>query len=120
MIAQVRAFIEANSGAQFPLIDRDASEGYPANWRQPYQSGWRKTGDQEAVIYLCFPERFKSVICEGYDYRDVCQALLKAGILLTDGTATDKRHTKKMPAPNVKGRMPFFVLDATRLFDRAA
>ncbi|MDM4770843.1 DUF927 domain-containing protein [Solimonas sp. SE-A11] len=119
MIAQVRRFIEENGAAQFPLID-DEKDGYPSNNKLPYQSGWRKSGANGALIYMCFRERFRSVICNGYDYRDVCAALQKAGMLITDGGTGEARYTKKMPAPNVTTRMHFYVIDGNMLFSSVA
>jgi len=119
MIAQVRRFIEENGASQFPLID-DEKDAHPSNNRLPYQSGWRKTGSNSALIYMCFRERFKSVICNGYDYREVCAALLKANVLLADGGEGEKRYTKKMSAPNVQVRIGFYVIDGNALFSSSA
>jgi putative DNA primase/helicase len=113
MVAQVRAFIEQHGGSQYQSID---DEGITASHEQRimYRAGWRKQRDG-ATLYMTYPEKFKNQVCEGYDHREVCRALLAAGILVPQDGA-DKRFTRKERVPNAKNPVPFYCIDGDRLF----
>lgn len=87
MVRQVRQFFEAHGGARFQSIgSKDYSTGdggEESEVRVINRAGFRKTIEL-SQCYLTFPEIFRNEVCAGFDYRRVCEELLKRGVLRTN------------------------------------
>lgn len=115
MIAQVRAYIEANGSAQFPDISEDVDkEGFAIS-----RAGFRKVDRMGKKHYLVLVERFKKDVCRGFEPRDVCRALDASGILKKQAGVRD-RYTVKERTPLSEKPIDVYALDAARLFDYEA
>lgn len=128
MIAQVRGFIEAHSGARFQDIGstRSVSADYSRKGEPDYHSaiddaagddierriinraGYRKREAGGRTLYLVFPETFHKEVCEGFEPRAVCAALAAAGVL---AKPEGDRYTSKHSTPQASKRLPFYALD---------
>ena len=70
ILAQVKAFFEANGSSRFECITPDPIHPEKINNRAGY---WKIEGGEK--VYLVFSEQFKKEICKGLDYRKVAKVL---------------------------------------------
>ena len=70
VLAQVKAFFEANGSSRFECITPDPIHPEKINNRAGY---WKIEGSEK--VYLVFSEQFKKEICKGFDYRKVAKVL---------------------------------------------
>lgn len=70
ILAQVKAFFEANGSSRFECITPDPMHPEKINNRAGY---WKFEGNEK--VYLVFSEQFKKEICKGFDYRKVAKVL---------------------------------------------
>jgi uncharacterized protein (DUF927 family) len=70
ILAQVKAFFEANGSSRFECITPDPIHPEKINNRAGY---WKIEGGEK--VYLVFSEQFKKEICKGFDYRKVAKVL---------------------------------------------
>ena len=91
IIAQVKAFFEANESSRFEAITPD-----PENQeRIVNRVGYWKIEKDEKIFYV-LPEQFKNEVCKGYDSRKVAKVLMEHHLLEHD-TA---KKTKTVRLPN--------------------
>ncbi|TAM37736.1 MAG: DUF927 domain-containing protein, partial [Burkholderiaceae bacterium] len=82
MLAQVRAFLEANGEARFTPWDADEHAPRTIN-----RAGYRK-GSADGLTYYVEREAFKREVCKGFDPQAVARALKSAGALQSDKDGT--------------------------------
>lgn len=136
MVAQVRAYIEQHGGATFqditdykrtqgrsdaaryadkddPAADPGDSQGSSDHERKIiHRSGYRWQEVRGRTVYACFPETFRSKLCEGYEPGEVCKALEAAGVLIRPESSKDSnRYTSKVRVPQASKALEFYQLD---------
>lgn len=70
ILAQVKAFFEANGSSRFECVTPDPLHPEKINNRAGY---WKFEGNEK--VYLVFSEQFKKEICKGFDFRKVAKVL---------------------------------------------
>lgn len=136
MVAQVRAYIEQHGGATFqditeykrtqgrsdaaryaerddPAGDSGDPQGSSDHERKIiHRSGYRWQEAKGRTVYACFPETFRSKLCEGYEPGEVCKALEAAGVLIRPESSKDSnRYTSKVRVPQASKALEFYQLD---------
>jgi putative DNA primase/helicase len=139
MVAQVRAYIEEHGGAGCQdLTEYKRAQGRgdaarygtrddfdPADYdpmaaaneverKTVYRIGYRWREASGRTVYAIYQEAFKDKLCKGYEYTEVCKALIGAKVLLQE-TAAAGRFTKRSRIPAHKDPIPFFQLDGDAL-----
>lgn len=109
MLRQVRRFLEAHGEGRFTYWHRSTDDhsgktlhrvgfrrfvtkdGQSIKSNSDFQSEFgdvksipSSLADDVSVEYFVFPEKFRSEICEGFDYQAVCRVLLEHGCLAPD------------------------------------
>lgn len=80
-INQVRAFLERHGESRFPLWELGAAA---SDRNINNRTGFRRlVEDGERFEYFILPEAYRTMVCEGLDYREVTKVLLERGFLVT-------------------------------------
>lgn len=103
MLAQVRAFLEANGEARFTPWDADEKTPRTIN-----RAGYRQDGENGPTYYI-EPEAFKKEVCKGFDPRAVARALIEKKALEVGG---DGRDTRKSLLPDGRRTRVYVVTPA--------
>ena len=93
MIAQVKAFFEANESSRFEAITPDPEHNEKINNRVGY---WKI--DNGCKVFYVLPEQFKKEVCKGYDSRKIAKVLFDHNFLEHDTGKTCK--TVRIPSRN--------------------
>lgn len=93
LIAQVKAFFEANESSRFEAITPDPEHNEKINNRVGY---WKI--DNGNKIFYVLPEQFKKEVCKGYDSRKIAKVLFDHNFLEHDTGKTCK--TVRIPSRN--------------------
>lgn len=97
IIEQTEAFLNAYGLSRFAPIPFD-----PAALPIRDLAGYRQRGkhDDDSLTFYAFPETFKNEIAKGFNYKQACEVLAKAGMLILP--TIDRGYMKK--SPRVNGR----------------
>lgn len=91
LIANVKAFLEANESSRFESITPDPEHNEKINNRVGY---WKV--DNGYKVFYVLPEQFKKEVCKGYDSKKIAKALLDQDFLEHDTGKTSK--TVRIPS----------------------
>lgn len=121
MIEQVRAWLQAHSGARLEDWRRPAMTDTHAprtmnraGWKRPTAETENMTNEDHVFEYLIYPEVFKKELCTGFDPIQVARELDRRGLLKRDG----KHMTTKAREPGAKGPGRFYLIKPEILEDQ--
>ncbi|MEQ9478759.1 MAG: DUF927 domain-containing protein [Algiphilus sp.] len=123
MVAAVRGFLEAHSGARFQDLDNDPDDETErriinrAGFRTHRYRSSTSVTELSRRAYFILPEVFRKEVCAGYDYREVARVLRDRGFLLTQESGKD-RFTIRHRLPISASPMAVYAIDADTLFGR--
>ncbi|EOC0003963.1 DUF927 domain-containing protein [Cronobacter turicensis] len=97
IIEQVEAFLNAYGLSRFAPLPFD-----PVALPIRDLAGYRQRGNHEddPLTFYVFPETFKNEMAKGFNYKQVCEVLIEAGMLIPP--TIDRGYMKK--SPRVNGR----------------
>lgn len=118
MLRQVRTLIAEHREDWFPSWNR-ADEGDTHRPNAPRGVGWRKeitdaAADVTDMEFVCLPDPFRSMLCEGHDPERVAELLRRRGHLVSDN---DGRLTRSMRLPGL-GKKRCYVVRSSILDDQ--
>lgn len=103
MLAQVRAFLEANGEARFTRWDASGDAPRTVN-----RAGYRRDGEHGPIYYI-EREAFRKEICKGFDPEAVKKVLLEVGALRSDSKG---KRTRKERLPDGRSTRVYVVTPA--------
>jgi len=117
-IEQVRAFFEKHGSTRFELGDDFARANLKDNSSNPTivdkhnRAGFKiEDPASQDSEYWVLPEVYKKEVCEGFDYRMVCRALIAKGIMTTNPNVYTMN--KRLPGMGTYNQKKVFVINST-------